>query len=199
MEYNELTEFEEINVCENDNENIDVTILCTKYNQNKYIRNALDSFLDQDTDLRYEILIFDDCSTDGTSETVREYAKRNPKIVKAFIAKKNTYNNPLRNEAKRALENRFARGKFLAFCEGDDYWIDNRKIQKQWEALNEHPQCDMCACWGCTVCEDGKSEISQIRPKEKDGILTPEEVILGGGQYVITAGLFFRKDIIISS
>lgn len=193
MRYNDLTDFEEINISSRKEEEVEVTILCTTYNQKDYIRDALNSFLNQDTDLCYEILIYDDSSTDGTSQIIREFATNYPNLIKAFIAHTNTYTHPLRRFAYNAWQREFSRGKYIAFCEGDDFWVDNKKIQKQWEALEKHKECDMCACWGCTVSEDGKTEISQIRPKTHDGILTTQEVILGGGQYLVSSGLFYRK------
>lgn len=192
MEYTDITDFEEINIT-NDAPRVKVTVLCNTYNQEDYLVDALESFLHQETEEPYEILIFDDASTDETSNIIREYARRYPRIIKAFIARKNTYTHPLRKEMKRVWFKRFARGEYVAFCEGDDFWIDDKKLENQSRALDEHPECDMCACWGCTVTEDGKKEVSQIRPRESDGILSVEEVILGGGQYLVTSGQMCRR------
>ena len=80
------------------NSDLMVSIYCRTYNHRTYIRDALDSMLTQDTDFRYEIVIFDDESTDGTSDIVREYAEKNPQIIQAHIMKKNTFHNPQRAE-----------------------------------------------------------------------------------------------------
>lgn len=194
MKYNDLTEYEEFNV-EKDFK-AQITILCTTYNHKKYIRRALDGFIGQKSDIPFEILIHDDASIDGTSDIVREYAMKYPMIIKAFVAKNNIYYHPNRPRVRNALIKQFASGKYIAFCEGDDFWIDDEKLQRQWDILEKYSECDMCACWGCTFTEDGKNEISQIRPKQQNGILSVDEVILGGGQYLVSAGLFYRKSMI---
>ena len=193
VRYNELTDFEELNIL--NEAQAKITILFTTYNHKKYINKALDSIVEQKTDVPFEILIYDDASTDGTSDIIREYAKRYPAIIKAFIAKKNTYGHPKNRIIRQAWRDKFALGKYFALCEGDDYWVDNEKLQRQWDVLESNTECDMCACWGCTITEDGGTEVSQIRPRIGDGILSPEEVIMGGGQYLVTAGLFFRREI----
>ncbi|WP_022759220.1 glycosyltransferase [Butyrivibrio fibrisolvens] len=193
VRYNELTDFEELNV--RNESYAKITVLFTTFNHKKYISKALESIVNQKTDIPFEILIYDDASTDGTSDIVREYAMKYPLIIRAFIAKQNTYNHPDKRIVRQAWRDQFASGNYFALCEGDDYWLDDEKLQRQWEALENNTECDMCACWGCTITEDGETEVSQIRPRTEDGILSPEEVIVGGGQYLVTAGLFFRREI----
>ncbi|MBO4909055.1 MAG: glycosyltransferase [Lachnospiraceae bacterium] len=192
MEYDQLTQFEEINVDVDPKADIDVTVICGTYNQYNYIRKALDSIVTQQANCSFELLIYDDSSTDGTSDIVREFALNYPSIVRAFIAKKNTYSDPLRVEARKEWRRCFVRGKYIATIEGDDYWIDPYKIQKQWRALEKHPECDMCACRASVVHEEDTQEVQEIRPQIGDGIISIENVILGGGQYLATAGLFYR-------
>lgn len=167
-----------------------VSVICVTYNQKNYIRAAIDSLVNQKVDFEYEILIHDDASTDGTTEIVREYESRYPQ-VKCIYEEKNLYLNGIAF-LWDLVENQ-AKGKYIALCDGDDFWIDEYKLQKQFDAMENHPECDLCACWGSTLTEDGKKEVSQIRPRIGDGILTVEETIMGGGQYLVTAGLFFRQ------
>lgn len=114
-----------------------VTVCCTTFNHEEYIREAIDSFLIQETDFAFEIIVHDDASTDGTADIIREYANRYPRLVRAIIQSENQY-------SKGGLINpRFvfpqAKGKYLAVCEGDDYWTDCKKLQKQVAFLEDNP------------------------------------------------------------
>lgn len=174
--------------------NCEVSVLCTTYNQSIYLEQTLESILCQKVDFPYELIIHDDASIDGTDAIAREYETRYPEIVRVIIESENQYSKGA--DFITPLIRNHARGRYIALCEGDDFWIDDQKMQMQRDALRDHPECDMCACLGCTVTEDGRTEVSQIRPQKHDGILSVRDVILGGGQYLITAGLFFRKEML---
>lgn len=171
---------------------IQVSVITITYNQSKYLKRALDSILSQKTDFQYELIVHDDVSTDSTIDILRDYEKRYPDIIRVIYETENQYSQGV-DFVANMIQNK-AKGKYIAFCEGDDFWIDDNKLQLQYETLETHPECDMCSCWGCTVTEDTEEEVSQIRPREINGILPVEEVIAGGGQFLVTAGLFFRKD-----
>ena len=147
--------------------------------------------LKQRTTFKYEIIVHDDASTDGTEDIVKKYQAEYPDIVKPIYENINQYSQG-KDFLKQIILHE-ANGEYIALCEGDDFWIDEQKLELQYKSLEEHPECDMCACWGCTVSEDGHKEISQIRPRFQNGILKEEDIILEGGQYIVTAGLFFRK------
>ena len=196
MEYDYLTKFEEINADMSSDHGVDVTVICGTYNHVNYIADTLQGFVSQRTDCKFEVLVYDDASTDGTSDIVRKYALRYPNLIRAFIAEKNTYADPLRRATKGEWRRRFARGKYIALCEGDDYWIDPEKLHKQWMALEKHPEYDMCACRAEIITDAHSGEISEIRPRIGNGVLTTEEVILGGGQFIATAGLIYRKSLL---
>lgn len=169
----------------------EVSIICNTYNQESYLEKAIESMLAQRTSFAYEIIIHDDVSTDGTTDIVRKYAADYPETIRAIYEQENQYSRGA--DFITPMIKDIAKGKYIAMCEGDDFWIDENKLQMQRDALEDHLECDMCACWGCTVTEDGKREVSQIRPRTGNGILSTENVILGGGQYLVTAGLFFRR------
>jgi len=118
-----------------------VTIMCMTYNHLGYIKQALDGFMLQETNFPYNILVHDDCSTDGTSEIVREYCARYPDRMRAIIQPENQRSKGIRNFPK-ILEQ--IESKFVAICEGDDYWTDPLKLQKQVDFLESHPECSLC-------------------------------------------------------
>jgi len=118
-----------------------VTIRCITFNHITFIRDALDGFLLQKTDFPYEILIHDDASTDGTAEVIREYQTLHSDLIRAVFQTENQYSKGL--HPWREILYKMARGKYIALCEGDDYWIDPYKLKKQVEFLEAHPECSI--------------------------------------------------------
>lgn len=112
-----------------------VSIICITYNHEKFIKYAIDGFLMQKTNFKYEILIHDDASTDATQQILKEYQKKFPELIKVIYQKENQFNKG-KSGTVLLLEN--AKGKYLAFCEGDDYWVDINKLQKQVDFLKNH-------------------------------------------------------------
>ena len=120
-----------------------VSISCITYNHASYIKECIDGFLMQKTNFNFEVLIHDDHSTDGTEEIIKEYAKQYPDIIKPLFEKENQYSlgKPIGSVVWNLPR---ARGKYIAMCEGDDYWIDPYKLQKQVDFLESHPDYGMC-------------------------------------------------------
>jgi glycosyltransferase involved in cell wall biosynthesis len=116
-----------------------VSVVTITYNHESYIRQTLDSFLMQETDFPFEIVVADDCSTDKTQDIVREYAKAHPGIIKPILRKKNIGAVPNSISSLQAAE-----GKYIALCEGDDYWTDPKKLQTQVDFLDKHPGYGLC-------------------------------------------------------
>lgn len=120
-----------------------VSICCVSYNHARFIRKCLDGFLMQQTDFSIEILIHDDCSTDGTTEIIREYEAKYPELIFPLYEEENQYQQG--KAAEIDLYNyRRARGKYIAYCEGDDYWTDPLKLQKQVDFMEAHPEYSVC-------------------------------------------------------
>lgn len=132
------------------NSEIDVSVLILSYYHEKYIAQALDSVLMQQTDLTYEILVGDDASGDRTPEILKDYAARYPEIVKPVLREENLGAN--RNSVDMG---RRAVGKYIAFLEGDDFWLDPKKLQKQYDFMESHPEYS--ACFGKCVVVDENS------------------------------------------
>lgn len=118
---------------------VDISVVCITYNHEKYIREAIDSFLMQAYDQsKIEIIIADDASTDGTRKIVQEYAANHPNIV------------PILNEKNIGIQKNLlgamgrAKGKYIALCEGDDYWTDASKLRKQFKKMEAQPSASVC-------------------------------------------------------
>jgi glycosyltransferase involved in cell wall biosynthesis len=116
-----------------------VSIASITYNQENFILPAIESWLMQITDFDFEVIIGDDCSSDSTLDIIEKYAKKCPERIKLFKSERNLGMMP---NFLRTLKN--CRGKYIAICEGDDYWTDPLKLQKQIDYLEKNPQCVIC-------------------------------------------------------
>ena len=122
-----------------------VSIRCITYNHAPYIRQCLDGFVMQKTNFRFEAIVHDDASTDGTADIVREYAEKYPEIIKPILQTENQYSKH-DGSICRALDAAMSpTAKYVAMCEGDDYWIDPYKLQKQVDFLEINSQYSACA------------------------------------------------------
>ena len=126
-----------------------VSICTTTYQHRRYIRQTLDSFLSQKTDFPFEILVHDDCSGDGTVEILEEYARRYPDVVCPVFEKENQYSKGV--PINETFNFPRARGKYIALCEGDDFWCDDGKLQAQADYMESHPDCTFCFTNGYIV------------------------------------------------
>ena len=180
-----------------DKDQILVSICCITFNQEAYIRDALEGFVSQKTNFKYEVLIHDDASTDKTAEIIREYQERYPEIIKPILQMVNQYSLGLTNVSgtwnfPRAVKNG---SKYIAMCEGDDYWIDDQKLQRQVDYMETHPECAL-AFHSAKVEVQGNAVTEQMmRPYKKDRIVTPEEIIDKTSGYA-TASLLFRTEMV---
>ena len=139
-----------------------VTIVCITYNQEKFIKQALDSFVMQKTNFDFQVVISDDCSTDSTPTIIKEYEQKYPNIIKAFYQKENL--GSFKNY-KFALSQ--AKSKYLIVNEGDDYFIDENKLQKQVDFLEGHPDYSICFHPVKIIFEDNKIR-THIFPLKKE-------------------------------
>lgn len=130
-----------------------VSIVSISYNQEEYIREALDGFAAQRTEFPVEVIIADDASTDATPRIIGEYAARYPQLFRPILRQTNIGVHANFKDVLSA-----ARGEYLALCEGDDYWTDPLKLSKQVKYLDRHPETTVCFHPVRVIYEDGAKD-----------------------------------------
>lgn len=138
-----------------------VSIWCITYNHVKFIREAVGGFLMQETTFPVEILIHDDASTDGTADIVRSYQAKYPQLFRAILQTKNQWSKGIK---PRKFLTPLVRGQFTALCEGDDYWTDSLKLNKQVSAMNANPQ--VSASFHAVSMVNEAGDVLEIRPAQ---------------------------------
>lgn len=119
-----------------------VSIQCLVFNHEPYLRQCLDGFVMQKTTFPFEAVVHDDCSTDGSVAIIQEYAENYPEIIKPILETENQFSKIGFSGINRIMI-AHSKGKYIALCEGDDYWIDPLKLQKQVDYMEKHPECGM--------------------------------------------------------
>lgn len=176
------------------NEQIMVSIVCIAYNHGKYIADAIEGFLMQKTDFPIEIVVHDDASTDDTAEIIMEYYEKHPDIIRPIIQKENQHSQGV--EILSDIICPELRGKYIALCEGDDYWIDRDKLQKQVKYMEAHSECSVCFHGAYSVDAESRTIVSEIRSSDGNSIIGPEEVIFAGGAAFATNSLLFPRTLL---
>ena len=168
-----------------------VSISCITYNHINYIEQCLDGFLEQETDYPFEILIHDDCSTDGTTEIIQKYSTKYPDIIKPMYETENQYQKG--KPAGSLIWNiPRAKGKYIALCEGDDYWIDENKLQMQVDFLEKNPEYGMCY----TKTKQYLQNTQKFTKKTFGSEFAGFEDLLKNGNRIPTLTSVFRKDLL---
>ena len=169
-----------------------VSVKMITYNHAPYIAQAIEGVLQQKTDYPFELVIGEDCSTDGTREIVFEYEKKYPDIIRVITSEKNV---GMKKNGYRTTK--ACRGKYIAFCEGDDYWHRTDKLQKQVDYLESHPDCGMVSA-DCDIFYNS-SNIYKRRFNYNNGYQSPAnlsiEEVLWGELPIWTCTVMIRKDL----
>lgn len=174
-----------------------VAIKCIAYNHDRYIRDTLDGFVMQRTNFPFVAIVHDDASTDETAAIIREYADKYPEIIKPILETENLYSKADGSLTRVMQEAIDATGsKYVAFCEGDDYWTDSLKLQKQVDFLEANPDYSMCFHNAVEHWEDGNVSDRLFAPLEKRDYDYKE---MGAGWNVPTASAIVRKKIFDSN
>lgn len=163
-----------------------VSVWCTVYNHEPYLRQCLDGFVMQKTAFPFEVIVHDDASTDGSAEIIKKYAEKYPNIIKPIYEKENQYSK--HDDTLFRLLKTSCVGKYTALCEGDDYWIDPEKLQKQVEIMENDPTFSFCF-------SNYKSTSGKIKKKmPQTSRLRAKDVI--HRHYVPTASLLYRTELL---
>lgn len=178
---------------ETDTRPLMVSIRCITYNHEPYIRQCLEGFVMQKTNFRFEAIVHDDASTDGTAEIIREYAEKYPDIIKPILETENQYSK--HDGSLKKIMDEACKGKYTAVCEGDDYWTDPNKLQIQVDFMESHPDFSMCWHDADIISVMDNSVKGNHRRYKKDAICKVEDIIEGGGEFIPTASMVYRKEI----
>ena len=171
------------------NDNIVVSVVCICHNHEKYIAKTIEGFLKQKTSFQFEILINDDASIDSSQKIIRKYADMDSRII-PFLQEENLFSRGVKITEGILLP--MAKGKYIAFCEGDDYWIDPNKLQIQFDYMEKHKECYLCTHANNIIKENGEFVKSNHRA-DKDCDLNLDECIKEiPGQ---TASYFVRRSL----
>lgn len=169
-------------------EKVYISIVCITFNQADYIADALDSFLSQQCEYRFEIVVHDDCSSDRTKEILEYYQTKYPSIINLVIQKENQYS---KGKKITPIAVSYSDGEYIAVCEGDDYWVSYKKLQDQIREMLNHKSCDISFHPAYKI-ENNLISIFGIFGSEVS-IIDSERVITGGGGMFSTASIMLKK------
>jgi len=167
-----------------------VSISCITYNHHDYIRRCLDGFVMQKTSFDFEVLIHDDCSTDGTTEIIKEYEQKYPKLIRPIYEVENQWVKGRRGS--NIFNFPRAKGKYITMCEGDDYWNDPLKLQKQVDILEMHPEYSCCTHQSIIVRDGVETDEFFANLDKSKNVYTLKDVL--GDRLFHTASYMFRNN-----
>lgn len=170
-----------------------VSISLVAYNAESFIRDAIEGCLKQKGDIPYEIIIHDDASQDQTPQIIKEYSQKYPNIIVPILQTENQFSQGEEIISKNIVPK--ARGKFIAFVEADDYWIDKHKLQLQTEFMVSHPETSMCFTATKHVYLSGSRKPKLKRYKKFDCVCAPKDVIHRGGRLVDMVSVLVKRSI----
>jgi glycosyltransferase involved in cell wall biosynthesis len=168
---------------------VKVSVTMLTYNHERFIAQAIEGVLMQQTDFKVELLIGEDCSTDGTRAIVRRYGERYPEQIRLLLPESN-----LGAYANAIGVLRACRGQYIAYCEGDDYWTSKDKLQKQAAFLDSQPDCAMCFHKAIVFHEDGSREPAYLPWTDQKEISTLQDHLIAN--VIPTCSVMYRRGLI---
>lgn len=171
-----------------------VSIWCLVYNHEPFLRQCLDGFVMQQTNFRFEAVVHDDVSADGSADIIREYAARYPDIIKPIFEKNNQYSK--KDGSLERIMIAACTGKYIALCEGDDFWIDSHKLQRQVDFLEANPGYSMCFHNAIEHLEDGSNQdklFSNVNNQDYTGEYIYEKWIIPTASVVLCRDVFISE------
>ena len=177
-----------------ENRTCKVSVLCAAYNHEEYLRQTLDSFVNQKTDFPFEVLVNDDASTDSTGDIIREYAAKYPEVIRPFYQKENLYSR--RINLYDVVFFPACRGEYIAVCEGDDYWNDPEKLQLQVNWLDSHPEYSACVHNSIGRFTDQPDKVLFAQDGDRD--IPFEQVVQGMSHAYHTSSILARREFILN-
>lgn len=172
-----------------------VSIVCITYNQKDYIKDALNGFLQQKTKFPFEIIVHDDVSTDSTREILKSYRDKYPEIIKLILQKENQFSKSMYLPLKNCFDLAASSSKYIALCEGDDFWVVSNKLQEQYSALEYYKNIDICFTGAYRLFNSDKIEMNNELGSESN-IFSLSETVRGGGGFMPTASIVIRKCVV---
>jgi Glycosyl transferase family 2 len=166
-----------------------VSVVLRTYNHASFVAQAIESVLIQDTAFPFELVIGEDCSTDGTREIVAEYAARDPQIVRAVLPEQNIGHGAI---FKQALE--ATRGSLIAYLDGDDYWTSRSKLTRQVDFLERNPECASCFHDVSLVYGEAGQPSGTVSPELGEERFSVEQIIMDS--FVPAPAMMFRREVV---
>jgi len=169
---------------------VQVSVVCLTYNHEKYLRKALEGIVSQKTDFAFEVIVHEDASTDRTAEILKEYAEKY-RFIRPIFQTVNQYSQGKDIESEFCYS--MVEGRYVAFCEGDDYWTDENKLQTMYDYLSTHPSCTMCCHAYLNVEANTEKKIAEVHCLRQDGKLEGEKIILFSNPPQLASTMFPRE------
>lgn len=168
-----------------------VAVYCLAFNHESYIRQTLEGFVSQKTSFPFKVFVHDDASTDRTAEIITEYANAYPDIIVPILQAENQYSKGVKIFRDIILP--LIDTKYIAICEGDDYWTDPTKLQKQYDYMEAHPDCSLCVHNTKQIDADGADLGKLFNPSASSVDYQVGDVIKAGGGGLFHLSSFFYR------